>query len=80
VNKAECGGPCTCRYGTRRARQDAAVARGDFSPFHGVPMTVKDAKLAGVPSTGHAWPCQYIPRNDATVIGRMRAAGAIPSA
>ena len=39
----------------REARAaDEALARGDcVGPFHGVPMTVKDAwELAGVPSTG----------------------------
>ena len=60
---------------------DAAVTRGDsLGPFHGVPMTVKDAwEVAGAPSTGGTLGrAGYIPRNDATVIARMRAAGAIP--
>ena len=66
----------------RAAREaDAALARGDsLGPFHGVPMTVKDAwEVAGVPSTGGTLGrASYIPRNDATVIARMRGAGAIP--
>jgi len=59
---------------------DAATARGDeLGPFHGVPMTVKDAwDVAGVPSTGGTLGrANYIPQADATVIARMRAAGAI---
>jgi amidase len=59
---------------------DAAVARGDsLGPFHGVPMTVKDAwEVAGIPSTGGTLGrAGYIPQKDATVIERMRAAGAI---
>jgi amidase len=60
---------------------DAAVARGDaLGPFHGVPMTVKDAwEVAGIASTGGTLGrAGYIPRKDATVVERMRAAGAIP--
>ena len=60
---------------------DAAVARGDsLGPLHGVPMTVKDAwEVAGVPSTGGTLGrAGYIPQSDATVISRMRTAGAIP--
>jgi amidase len=60
---------------------DAAVARGDaLGPFHGVPMTVKDAwEVKGVPSTGGTLGrAGYLPQRDATVIDRMRRAGAIP--
>src|ERR1043166_3662323 len=60
---------------------DAAIERGDSpGPFHGVPMTVKDAwEVAGVPSTGGTLGrARYIPQQDATVVARMRAAGAIP--
>jgi amidase len=69
----------TAREAARKA--DDAVARGDsLPPFHGVPMTVKDAwEVAGVPSTGGTLGRKsYIPERDATVIARMRAAGAIP--
>jgi amidase len=66
----------------QQAREaDAALARGDsLGPFHGVPMTVKDAwEVAGLPSTGGTLGrVHYIPQRDATVIARMRAAGAIP--
>jgi len=66
----------------REARAaEEALARGDCAgPFHGVPMTVKDAwELAGVPSTGGTLGrAAFVPEHDATVIARMRAAGAIP--
>lgn len=68
----------------REARAaDEALARGEIKgPFHGVPMSVKDAwEVAGVPSTGGTLGrSSYIPPRDATVISRMRAAGAIPIA
>ena len=63
------------------AQADQAIARGDaLGAFHGVPMSVKDAwEVAGVPSTGGTLGrANYIPDRDATVIERMRAAGAIP--
>jgi amidase len=68
-----------------RARQeakalDARAARGDFAgPLHGVPMTIKDSlDTAGVISTGATYGRQqYIPEKDATVVARVRAAGAI---
>jgi amidase len=59
---------------------DAAFARGETKgPFHGVPMTVKDAwEVAGVPSTGGTLGrADFLPQRDATVIARMRAVGAI---
>lgn len=63
------------------AKADEAIARGHaVGPFHGVPMSVKDAwEVAGVRSTGGTLGrANYIPERDATVIARMRAAGAIP--
>jgi amidase len=68
-----------------RARQeakalDARAARGDFAgPLHGVPMTLKDSlDTAGVISTGATYGRQqYVPEKDATVVARVRAAGAI---
>ena len=59
---------------------DRQAARGEFAgPLHGVPMTIKDSfDTAGVISTGgtvgrHA----YVPERDATVVARVRKAGAI---
>lgn len=59
---------------------DAALARGEIrGPLHGVPMTIKDSlDTAGVISTGGTTGRRsYTPAQDATVVARMRAAGAI---
>src|SRR5262245_19756015 len=59
---------------------DAALARGDSNgPLHGVPMTIKDSlDTAGVISTGGTkGRASYVPTADATVVARLRAAGAI---
>ena len=59
---------------------DARAAKGDFAgPLHGVPMTIKDSiDTAGVISTGATYGRQqYVPEKDATVVARLRAAGAI---
>ncbi|MDQ8204682.1 amidase [Pelagicoccus sp. SDUM812003] len=59
---------------------DAAIASGSpVGPLHGVPFTIKDSlDTEGVVSTagtlGHA---TRIPDKDATVVARLRAAGAI---
>jgi amidase len=63
------------------ARQaDAALGRGERKgPLHGVPFTVKDAiETAGIISTGGtAGRRGFVPTEDATVVKRLRAAGAI---
>ena len=59
---------------------DSALARGEVKgPLHGVPMTVKDSlDTAGVISTGGTTGRRsFVPAQDATVVARMRAAGAI---
>jgi len=59
---------------------DAALARGEIKgPLHGVPMTIKDSlDTAGVISTGGTTGRRsFVPAQDATVVARMRAAGAI---
>jgi amidase len=59
---------------------DTALARGEMiGPLHGVPMTIKDnLDTAGVISTGGTTGrAAYIPARDATVVARLRAAGAI---
>lgn len=59
---------------------DAALARGQVKgPLHGVPMTIKDSlDTAGVISTaGATGRARYVPAKDATVVARLRAAGAI---
>ena len=59
---------------------DAALARGElFGPLHGVPFTVKDwIDAAGMPCTGgDARFRDRVPAQDATVVARLRQAGAI---
>jgi len=59
---------------------DAKAASGEFvGPLHGVPMTIKDSlDTEGVISTGATvGRQQYIPSKDATVVARVRKAGAI---
>ena len=59
---------------------DTAVARGEaLGPLHGVPITIKDAfETAGIISTGGTLGrAAYLPERDATVVARLKAAGAI---
>jgi amidase len=59
---------------------DVALARGEVSgPLHGVPMTIKDSfDTAGVVSTwGTVGRAGCVPEKDATVVSRLKAAGAI---
>ena len=59
---------------------DQAVLRGDaFGSLHGVPFTIKDSlDTEGVISTGGTkGRAAYAPQEDATVVARLRAAGAI---
>ncbi len=68
-----------------RARQrakeaDEALEHGEiWGPLHGVPITLKDAlETEGLRTTGSFKPlADYIPREDAAVTARLRAAGAI---
>ena len=62
-----------------RARQaDEALARGEWwGPFHGVPCTIKDTfETAGVRTTAGALP-DHLPEQDAPVVERLKAAGAV---
>lgn len=68
----------TARNQARQA--DAALARGEIKgPLHGVPMTIKDTfDTADVISTaGTQGRASFVPKQDATVVARLRAAGAI---
>lgn len=59
---------------------DAKAAKGQFvGPLHGVPITIKDSlDTEGVVSTGATIGRQtYVPKKDATVVARVRNAGAI---
>jgi amidase len=64
-----------------RAREsDAALARGERAgPLHGVPMTIKDSlDTAGTVTTGGTLGRKtFVPASDATVVDRLRRAGAI---
>ena len=62
------------------AAADAALARGDdVGPLHGLPITVKDAiETAGIRSTGGAVELtDHVPADDAPVVARVKAAGAV---
>jgi amidase len=65
----------------REARDlDDMLAQGRTKgPLHGVPMTIKDSiDTEGVVTTGGTvGRMNYVPRKDATVVARLRAAGAI---
>ncbi|RKH45860.1 amidase [Corallococcus sp. AB050B] len=64
----------------RAEAADAALARGElWGPLHGVPFTVKDAFSTGGLRTTSAHPAfaEYVPAEDATVVARLKAAGAI---
>lgn len=59
---------------------DQAIATGrELGPLHGVPMTIKDSlDTAEIVSTGGTKGREsYVPSEDATVVARLRAAGAI---
>jgi amidase len=68
--------------GARKCAQeaDAALARGEvWGPLHGVPVTIKDSfATAGLRTTsGYPPLADYVPAEDATVVARLKAAGAI---
>ena len=59
---------------------DRVLGRGESrGPLHGVPMTIKDSlDTAGMISTGGTkGRSSFVPKDDATVVARLRAAGAI---
>lgn len=61
-------------------KADEALAHGEIQgPLHGVPITLKDSfDSAGLISTGGTLGRKaYVPSQDATVLRRLRAAGAI---
>jgi amidase len=64
-----------------RARQaDEALTRGEnWGPLHGVPITIKDIfETAGLRTTAGYIPLKnYVPEQDATVVARLRSAGAV---
>jgi amidase len=59
---------------------DVALKRGEvLGPLHGVPVTIKDCfETAGLRTTCGWKPlADYIPKQDATAVSRLRSAGAI---
>ena len=71
---------CTERAMAEARQADALLAKGTVKgPLHGVPMTIKDSfDTAGVISTGGTLGRKdHVPAADATVVARVRAAGAI---
>jgi amidase len=71
---------CYARARMEAQALDARAARGDWAgALHGVPMTIKDSLDAeGVISTGATYGRQqFVPAKDATVVARVRKAGAI---
>ncbi|ETW91961.1 MAG: hypothetical protein ETSY1_45910, partial [Candidatus Entotheonella factor] len=62
-----------------RVADQAVLNGGELGPLHGVPMTIKDSlDTAGVVSTGGTKGREsYTPQEDATVVARLREAGAI---
>ena len=62
------------------AKADEALARGDrVGPLHGLPIAHKDlVETAGIRTTrGSPFYRDFVPTNDAPIIRRMRAAGAV---
>jgi amidase len=71
---------CSHRAITEARAADQAVARNEVKgPLHGVPITIKDnLDTAGVISTGGTKGRKdFLPTHDATVVTRLRSAGAI---
>lgn len=59
---------------------DEALAKGEhWGILHGVPVTIKDTlETAGIQTTAGYLPLKdYVPTEDATVVARLKAAGAI---
>jgi amidase len=58
---------------------DAARRAGDERPLLGLPVTIKDSiEVAGMPCTGGSLArAGHVPQADATVVARLRGAGAI---
>ncbi|HLW97998.1 MAG TPA: amidase [Candidatus Acidoferrales bacterium] len=79
--KLRCVITLTRELALQQARQaDAEIAAGKYrGPLHGIPWGAKDLlDTAGIPTTYGADPFKdRIPKNDATVVRRLRGAGAV---
>lgn len=61
------------------AALEVRAERGDSLPLFGIPFAVKDnIDVAGVPTTAACPAYAYVPDEDATVVARLVAAGAVP--
>jgi len=62
-----------------RDAEDAIVRGGEVGPLHGLPITIKDTiETKGLRTTsGSRLRRDYVPDRDATVVARLKAAGAI---
>jgi Asp-tRNA(Asn)/Glu-tRNA(Gln) amidotransferase A subunit family amidase len=62
-----------------RAAEDALARGAELGPLHGVPMTIKcNIDVAGLPCpAGSPLRADYVPSEDAPLVARLRAAGAI---
>lgn len=70
----------TDRAREQAARADEAFARGeDLGPFHGLPITIKDAlETEGLRTTcGAEFLADHVPAQDALAVKRLRDAGAV---
>ncbi len=68
---------CEAREADERT---SSIHRDDLPPLHGVPCTIKEAfAFEGMPNSAGLWARRdVIATDDATVVKRMRSAGAIP--
>jgi amidase len=66
-----------------RTADDTLAQGGDTGPLHGVPFSIKDSiELGGTACTAGTWGRRDVPASDedATLVARLRRAGAIPIA
>jgi amidase len=83
IHNSKLNAICTLDEENARARArlaDEALARGEnWGILHGVPITIKDIfETAGLRTTAGYIPLKdYIPQQDATVVAKLRAAGAV---
>jgi Asp-tRNA(Asn)/Glu-tRNA(Gln) amidotransferase A subunit family amidase len=79
--KLRCAITITREFALKQAKQaDQEIAKGRYrGPLHGVPFGVKDLlDTAGIPTTYGAEPHRNrIPKDDAAVVKRLNAAGAV---